>query len=202
MVFQEALLSVPRDHHARPPSPPPPPPSTADNVADAPGDESNTLYSQEWRWANTNARGILTACIAHAVGDLEAMAEFTIPRNATYHTRLGSICVAHIIEDLRDTLDRNGNVSWAHISTPGGYVTAQQQNTHFGFTAAWAMARALALIDRSSPMQPPTSPTPPPMPRATGKHAYTRCTCSFLLLPALSCCLLLFSLQSKLIVLV
>ena len=127
MVFQEALLSVPRDHHARPPSPPPPPPSTSDNVADALGDESNALYSQEWRWATTNARGIMTACIAHALGDLDAMAEYVIPRNATYHTRLGSVCVAHVIEDLRDTLDRNGNVSWAHISTPGGYVTAQWQ---------------------------------------------------------------------------
>ena len=184
MVFQEALLSVPRDHHARPPSPPPPPPSTSDNVADALGDESNALYSQEWRWATTNARGIMTACIAHALGDLDAMAEYVIPRNATYHTRLGSICVAHVIEDLRDTLDRNGNVSWAHISTPGGYVTAQWQNMHFGFTAAWAMARALALIDRSSAMPPPTNPAPPPRPGAAGVHASTRYTNSFLLLLA------------------
>jgi hypothetical protein len=132
-------------------------------LPDENGDVDNANYAVQWRWASTNARGIMTACIAHAIGDDDAKALYDVPHDAIYHTRLGTICVVHIIEDLHDILNRQGRLSWSQISTPGGYVPAQWQNMHFSFSPAWAMARAIALVDRSSPLLPRTMhPSDPP----------------------------------------
>ena len=161
VVYQEALLTVPRDNAMPPPSPVRQRSRRDYDQPDAPGDCDDVEYSVRWNWATTNARGLMTACIAHAVGDIDAMAMYDVPLNAVYQTRLGSICVAHIIEDIRDTMGRRGRLSWPHISTPGGYVPAQKQNHHFNYTAAWSMALAIELVDRSHANRTPPCSTEP-----------------------------------------
>ena len=147
IVYNEVLLANSHGLPDRlPPSSTAPPPMPRDNrhYPDLP-DSSETAYSLRWSWATSDARGIMSACIAHALSPVIAACRFPIPLTAVISTRThGCISIEDMVLEIRDIADRRcGRLSYPFLSTLGGYVCAHFQDKYFGKSDAWQSALAL-----------------------------------------------------------
>ena len=148
IVYNEALLASSHGLPERPPPPPtapPPMPRDTSHHPDLPNSD-HASYSLGWLWATSDARGILSACIAHAYNPTIAARKFPIPANAVIHTRShGSISIEDMILEIRNIAHgRHQGIPYTYLATLGGYVNATYQDLYFGNSDAWQSAIALA----------------------------------------------------------
>ena len=164
IVYNEDLLATASGLPGHPPPPPTEPPvfpRDSGHHHDLPNSH-HLAYALSWTWETTNARGIMSACIAYAYHPTRYACRFPMPVDVVIHTGAhGSISVEDMILEIRDLIRRrSGRLTYASLATDGGYVPAHVQDRYFGDSDAWQSAIAIAQHHRSTSHPSPDGSSP------------------------------------------